>query len=265
MTIAFKIGDDTTPIKGLIYMDAVTSYTRSIGGKVTSHPVDSGVSVSDHFISDNAKFQVEGVITGVDLTGLSSLVKIGDDKPNNSRSKPTAAQITETEDVLKFLPSAVKQFFPGANPKVKAQKGDEVSLSEIEGILTTLLNGVFYNEVEKRWRNKMVTTTLYEMEGTNFKNARTDLIITEVSFREDVNTGEALYLSITLEKLRFVSLLKVDAPKNVKPTVKKKLDEKASKGKLPTASGLLDTAKGKVDALSPASSFREAAGRLTGR
>lgn len=263
MTIAFKIGDDTTPVKALIYMDAVTSYTRNIGGRVTSHPLDSGVSISDHFISENPKFQVEGVITGVDISGISSLVKVDNEKPNNARVKPSAAQISDTEDTLKFLPSAVKQFFPGANPKVKAQRGDEVSLAEIESVLTRLLTGVFYSEVEKRWKSKMVTTTLYEMDGVNFRNAHTDLVITNVSFREDASTGEALYLTLSLEKVRFVSLIKVDAPKSTKPAIKKKVDDKVNKGKLPTESGVLDTDSPKVEKSAPSSSFIEAFGKAS--
>lgn len=90
MSIAIKIGDDTTPVQGLIYLDATTSYGRSYSGKVTAFPMDSGVSVTDHFISDNPKFSVEGYLSAVDLSGMSSQVRIGDYTPSNANSMPEA-------------------------------------------------------------------------------------------------------------------------------------------------------------------------------
>ena len=50
MTIALKIGNEESQVRGFIYLDAVVSYTKTLGGKVTSFPVDSGVQISDHFI-----------------------------------------------------------------------------------------------------------------------------------------------------------------------------------------------------------------------
>lgn len=260
MTIALKIGNDDSQVKGFIYLDAVTSYTRNMGGKVTSFPLDSGVNISDHFIGNNRKFQLEGIITGADLTGLSDLVKIDNQKPMNARKQPQAATVEGPSGDLSFIPSGVSQFFQSKDVKVSGVQGGTFSVPEIEELLSNLLTGSFYNAAEKRWRNKMVTTVLYEMDGVNFANARTDLVITDVSIREDAETGDALFISMSLEKVRFVTLDKTEMPKNAKPEVKKKVTATENKGKVDTLKGKLGEADPSKLApkIEPAGNFRDA-------
>lgn len=242
MTIALKIGGEDTQVKAFIYLDAVTMYTKNMSGKVTSHPVDSGVDISDHFISNNQKFQLDGVITAADITGISDLVRIGSEKPMNARARPSQPVITGPDETLKYLPQGAKQFFQQGTPSVQSTSSNlEVSLPEIEEVLNILMTANYYNEVDKRWRNKMVTTVLYEMDGNNFTNARTDLVITDVSLKEDPDSGDALFISLSLEKVRFVTLNQTQIPSKAKPSVRKKASDKESKGKQEAEKGVTDT------------------------
>ena len=240
MTIALKIGDRDSQVQGFIYLDAVTTYTKDMDGKVTSFPVDSGANISDHFISQNQKFTIEGVISDVDLTGLSDKVTVDGEKPINAKPQPTATRISGQQSALQYLPSAVKQFFERAGATVASDAFSQASIPAVELLFEELMRGTYYNSADNRWRNKMTTTTLYEMDGVNFINAKTDLVITNVSITEDADSGDALYLSISLEKVRFATLEMTDV-KNVKTNTQKKVAGTSNKGNPTITSGTSNT------------------------
>ena len=87
----------------------------------------------------------------------------------------------------------------------------------------------------------MTATTLYEMDGPNFVNAHTDLVITSVVFEEDTETGDALKLSLSMEQIRLVNIDKTDMPKLAKPAVQKKVASTAKKGTPSCPEGKTDT------------------------
>lgn len=232
MRIALKIGDEESQVKGLIFLNAVTAYGRSLSGKVTSFPVDSGVNIADHFISNNQKFTVEGVISDFDISGESNIFKVGDEKPLNAQKLPTSPTISGPSGALKYLPGVVKQFYSDTAPTVTSSDRAQNTTAIIEGLLEELMRGNYYDSVTKKWRNKMTTTILYEVEGSVLKNARTDLVITDVSFNETPDSGEALYISFTLEKVRFGSLANTEITKQAAKPVQKKIAPKDDKGKV---------------------------------
>ena len=96
MRIALKIGDEESQVKGLIFLNAVTAYS-SLSGKVTSFPVDSGVNIADHFISNNQKFTVEGELLVI-LILVESLT--------SSKWGEKTTECSETP--LHFRPSGLK-------------------------------------------------------------------------------------------------------------------------------------------------------------
>lgn len=241
MTIALKIGAQDSQIQGFIYMDAVTAYTKSLSGKVTSFPVDSGANIADHFISNNQKFTIEGVVSDVDVTGVSDMISIDDQKPLNAKPKPTTPYIQGHEAALQFLPSTVKQFFERSSAFVGAEGATQSNIPSIEMLLEELMRGIYYNQAENRWRNKMTTTILYEMSGSNFVNAKTDLIITDVSFKEDPDSGDALFISLSLERVRFLNIDQTDIPRLAKTSVKKKVSGTDKKGSPTCPTGVGDT------------------------
>lgn len=251
MTIALKIGNQDSQVQGFIYLDAVTAYTKSLSGKVTSFPMDSGANVADHFIASNQKFTIEGVVSDVDVTGGSDMVVIGDQKPLNAKPKPPTPYIQGHEAALQFLPSSIKQFFERAEPFVGAEGATQISTPSVEMLFEELMRGTYYNEAQNRWRNKMTPTVLYEMVGNQFVNAKTDLIITNVDIKEDPDSGDALYLSLTMERVRFVTINQTDMPKLAKTSVKKKVASTEKKGSPTCPAGSENTAAEIKNALAP--------------
>lgn len=251
MTIALKIGNEESQVRGFIYLDAVVSYTKTLSGKVTSFPVDSGVQISDHFISNNQKISFEAIVSDVDITGYSDLVQIDGEKPMNAHPRPAQPTITGQSSALQYLPSAARQFFERSEASVTAPSEAQNNSPAVEALLTDLMRATFYNEADKKWRNKMTFTTLYEMSGTNFVNALTDLVITDVVFTETPDSGDALTMSFSLEKVRLVTLDKTEMPKKAKPAVKKKVASKESQGKQACPAGTSDTTKVDTNVNSP--------------
>ena len=97
MSLALKFGDlqaGGSDIKGIIYFDAVTVYTKDYSGKVTSHPIEAGASISDHFVSDNPKFKISGVLSHVDWSPVPEKISGGalDGEVTNLNIEPEAVQ-----------------------------------------------------------------------------------------------------------------------------------------------------------------------------
>lgn len=237
MTIALKIGNEDSQVQGFIYLDAVTAYSRSLSGKVTSHPVDSGVSVSDHFIANNKEFTLKGVISDVDITGVSDDVVLDGQVPMNATKRPNTPTISGQQDALQFLPSSVKQFFERSGASVGVDAAGTSNLPLVTALFEELMTGIYYNEADRRWRNKMETVMLYEMSGKNFTSVKTNLVITGVDFEEDADSGDSLNISIKLEQIRMVTIQQTDMPKNAKSTIKKKVSGKDNKGTPNTEEG----------------------------
>lgn len=227
MSIAIKIGDDTTPVQGLIYLNATTNYSRSYSGKVTSFPMDSGVNVTDHFISENPKFSVEGYLSGVDLSGMSANIRVGDQTPSNANSMPEALAVQERGGALStYLPSALSQFT--SEPTAVAVTGSipgEDSLPRTDELFIQLMSGLYFNTAENKWRNQMVLCVLYELEDLVLKNARINLVMTGYRISETTDTGDSLHVTFDFEQVRFSTLEKTDLP------------AKAAKGKKKTVAG----------------------------
>ena len=55
--------------------------------------------------------------------------------------------------------------------------------------------------------------------------------MTDIRFREDVNTGYGLYCDLSFEQVKFVSLKKVAITKTVTSSLSKKAETKTSTGK----------------------------------
>lgn len=251
MTIALKIGTTDSEVQGIVYLDAVTSYSRSLKGKVTSHPVDSGSNISDHFVANNPSFSIRGIVSHVDITGTSALVEINGGSPVNSKAIPASVTIAEQDNVMKYLPGSVKQFFSRGEVEVSGAVESQNTQPQVLELFNQLMTGVYYNQAAKRWQNRMTLTVLYEMDGPNFVNAITDLVITSVDVNEDSETGSALHVDISLEKVRFATLEKVPI-KNLKIAQKTQ-----NKGKVTPETGNSDDADNKkANAPKGADNFR---------
>lgn len=237
MSFAIKWGDNTTendPYSGMLYFDAVTVYSQSYTGQVSKHPVDGGSPITDHFIKQNPIFTVSGVFSTDDISVGTTLISDGEGNyPFNTREAPTPVSVTSTDLTVlgKLLPDALGQFLPDQNPSASIDLPRTDLTDQIRDMLIQRLEGVKYNEKTQQFDSFIQLVQLYEFTGSLLKRIIPQLVITNLVFREDANSGDALYCDITFEQVTFAYLKKTTIPKDVAQSIKGKSSPKENKGK----------------------------------
>lgn len=235
MSLMISWGDGTGDIdtSGRIFLDAVTAYTQSHTGKVTSHPIDGGSSISDHFVRDNSKFNISAVITAIDISTDTYLIM--DPEGNtaiNTHIAPSAVSVESTDNSVlrRLIPSSIGQFFSDVKPIVIVDSAREDQLEQIRGLLKNLMSGVIFNEKTSQFDPNIQLVTLYEFDGVILRKPEYNLVMTSMIFREDQNTGYGLYCNFSFEQVTFALLKKTTIPKDVSASISKKSSSKATKG-----------------------------------
>lgn len=236
MSLMISWGDGTGDIdtSGRIYLDAVVAYTQNHSGKVTSHPIADGGLVSDHFIRDNKKFNITAVITAVDVSTTNFLIEDPEGNiPFNGGIAPSEVSVNSTDQSIlqRLIPSSIGQFFSDTKPTVVVDSARPDQLEQIRSILINLMSGVLFNEKTSQFDPNIQIVTLYEFDGIMLRKPVYNLVMTNMVFREDQNTGYGLYCNFTFEQVTFALLKKTTIPKDVARSITKKSSSKASKGK----------------------------------
>jgi len=238
LTLAIRFGDENNPeeLSGMVYFDAVTSYTQNNRGTVTRHPIDGGGLVSDHFTKDNPVFGVTGIISTSDISSTPSLIRAEDgiQTPQNANSYPAPVQIsTATGSLSKLLPAAITQFLTSQSPDVIVDPGvvrtDYRRL--VRESLQTIMSGVIYNSKTQRFDSHIRVVKLYEYENLILQRIIPQLVLTQFNIREDADSGDALYLDMTFEQVTFVQIKKDKLSKSTVDSLNKKAADKSNKGK----------------------------------
>lgn len=234
MSLAIEWGDSSIQDGGLIYCDAVTSYTQNYSGQITKHPIDSGGLVTDHYIRSNPIFTIGAVITGVDIsTGTYLIQDLDGNSPYNSNEAPNAVSVNSTDQSVlkKFIPDSIGQFLSDDQPEVVIDSRRTDLIEQIRQALIDLTSGVIFNEKTGQFDPSIQLVRLFEYDNTLLRRVINNLVMTKITFKEDANTGYALYCDITFEQVTFAFLKKTVIPKDVQDSLKKKSSSKASKGK----------------------------------
>lgn len=235
MSLALQWGVDSTQNSGLIFFDATTSYVTNNRGKVTKHPIALGSSVTDHFVSENKVVRISAVISGADISTNTHLIRDfeGRNAPYNSFPPVKAVSVNSTDQSVlkKFIPDSIGQFLSDSTPEVVMDGAREDLLEQIRDALENLNSGIIFNEKTGQFDPNIQLVQLFEYDGTLLRKIINNLVITDITFKEDVNTGYALYFDITFEQVTFAFLKKTVIPKDVTDSLKKKAAPKAAKGK----------------------------------
>jgi hypothetical protein len=230
----------------VVWMDAVLSFSESYSSSVTKHQIESGSSISDHIIQDNAKFSVSGIITNVDFNRTFDFSSIPTDSVNSGgfevnmlSRQPTQTEIKTslTNPLVKLLPDSVMQFV-GSDSPPEVLMGDTTIGSDVitsEDTLKGMVNG--FREVDARGNirqvREMVTIIEYDLDFS-VRNFFDNCVCTSLSFSQDPESGDAIYPQMSFEQVRFVELMKTTFPTNrISSDVKNKGSEKAQKGNQP--------------------------------
>jgi hypothetical protein len=245
MSFALSWEADEIQAGGFLYFDAITSWNRSFTGQVTKHPVDGGSSVTDSYINNNPVFTMSAVISATDISTTSSL--LGDEtgnSPYNTTAAPSEVIVGSSDQslLMKYLPNVLGQFLPDQLPEVIMDdiRGDIFTgdtTEQIQDILVNLQSGEGYNQITGQFETLIRPVVLYETDNfltlvRKLPATNSFLVITSINFREDTESGYAIYADITFEQVRFANLKKVQLPPDLVQTpVKKKAASKKSLGK----------------------------------
>ena len=159
-----------------ITLSCVTSFDESYTGSVSSHPIESGSTITDHVTSDNDKFKVSGVVSDYDFLNPSKDLALG--KEGYSDEGRSAA---------------VSRFTNGLLDSGLIDIPDKQRAEYIKRRL-----------IDIRKNSLLVTILEYPDSGELVQH--TDCILTSLSFKEDENTGYAVYPDMSFEKINVVQV-----------------------------------------------------------
>lgn len=259
MSLSIKWGDEAPESSGFIYFDAVSVYTQNYRGKLTQHPIDSGGSVSDHFVRSNPIITISAVITGADISTGTFIISDpeGRETPYNAQIAPKSTSVTSTDNSLlsRFIPNSISQFLPDTVPEVTMDEQRGNIIEDIRDMLVRLVySGKRYNDITQQFDSVIQTVKLYEYQGSVIVRQlpiyeAEKLVITSVTFKEDANSGFALYCDIQFEQVEFVSLQKTVIPKDVATSLNKKAPTNSNKGKVDSTEETVPEANPDADTL----------------
>lgn len=161
----------------IITLSCVTSFDESYTGSVSSHPIESGSTITDHVTSDNDKFKVSGVVSDYDFL---------------NPSKDLATKKEGYDDG--YLRSAVTASF--ANGLLNTYGAVVPDKQRAEYIKRRLID----------IRKSSLLVTILEYPDSGELVQHTDCILTSLSFKEDENTGYAVYPDMSFEKINVVQV-----------------------------------------------------------
>lgn len=234
MSLAIKFGDssDTSSLSGVIYFNAVLQYDKSLTGKVTEHPIEAGSHVSDHYISQNPKYKLNGVISSVDFSIIPSLLSVDGEFPMNVNPVPSEVTINDIGSGLsRFIPDTVGQFLGFTTPNVIIDQSERKNYkTDVEFFMKDLMTGLYWNQDRGKWENKMTLCTLFDIDGITAINPITDLVVTSFNVKEDADSWSDLYFDISLEQVQFVTLEQAEAPKTAPKSKESRATEPTKNG-----------------------------------
>lgn len=232
MSLALRWDDENGG--GMLYFNAVTSYTQDYSGKVSQHPIDAGGVVTDHYIKSNPRFKIGAVITGIDISTGNYLIEDLDgnipynvDPPVN----PVSVNSTDQSVLQKFIPDSIGQFLSDDAPEVVMDGARTDLLEHIRRILIKLTSGEIFDATTGQYVPNIQVLNLFEYDGYKITRIVSRLVMTNVTFRETPDTGYALYCDFSFEQVTFANLKQTTIPQDVQSTLKKKASTKSTKGK----------------------------------
>lgn len=160
----------------IITLSCVTSFDESYTGSVSSHPIESGSTITDHVTSDNDKFKVSGVVSDYDFLNPSKDLAFG--KEGYSDEGRSAA---------------VSRFTNGLLDSGLIDIPDKQRAEYIKRRLIDI-------------RKSSLLVTILEYPDSGELVQHTDCILTSLSFKEDENTGYAVYPDMSFEQINVVQV-----------------------------------------------------------
>lgn len=191
-----------------IVFSSVTSFDEAYSGTVTSHPVEDSTTITDHFVTDNDKFKISGVVSDFDFLNPLNQIAFGvEGYEDNS---------VANQSLIRFKNGELTNG-TGVIPSNKTQNAIKNRLIQIHKL------------------GQFVTVLMYQTPLDASTPAliasKFNCIITNISFKEDAESGYAVYPEISLERVKLVRVS----------------TESIAKGKIPSIQTLKDALQAVVD------------------
>lgn len=204
----------------ILWFDAITQYDVTYSASVTKHPVATGGYISDHTTTDNVILQISGILSDADFNvnrpaNLGSLPAFQFDTgahvstDENGLYKPTAKQytnnsavvypvtISQTSSINRILPEVIAQFTKDTIPDVYVTPQDKTKTAK-----------AVQRELVYMWKNREEFQVLDLLEDFVIDSFG-PCVFTNLNFKEDETTGDALFPNMTIEQVVFTDLKEI--------------------------------------------------------
>jgi hypothetical protein len=215
MTIALQRTDSEADT---VFFDAVLTNSSSYQSKLTAHPIDGAGSINDHIVTENPTFTLKGVFSSVDFnTGRPSSSEFT--FVNNNVVADPVNIIKVQDTLLETVIGSLSPFGKSVSPQIELADREVNSLQRVKNLLISI-------------RDNRETVTMIEFEGTVPTTYELDLVITNLQFSEDPDSGDVLNVDITLQRATFIELKTTKVAKSVSGSMKDKASTETYKGPL---------------------------------
>lgn len=204
MSISIMFEDDS-----VLFVDAVTNYTKSRRSRVSEHPVDQARVIADHVAKDNLSLSVKGVVSSADFHSEYARPSEYTDQYNyqvaSEYNNPVdGVRIESGDSLLDLLPGSIRQFMTD-DPEGQVT-GDEFRGYSHESARDRL---------NRAWdASERLTILDYDFDIHNGRviNVRMfeNCLINNLTDNEDPETGDAYYFTMQLKQVRLATIKEVE-------------------------------------------------------
>lgn len=207
---------------GSISLDASLSEVHSMSGEATSHPVETGSNISDHFHTNPRTVQIQGFITNhpVIVPGSQAVGVREVEKEFQWEAMPDIPIIQVGGPGVLGMVSGAIATAVGANIHTSTAKGFEPAFDRVQDVLQEL------KEIFKEGRVIDIVTTL---------QIYYNMILESIEINRDVNSVNTLLFNATAKEIAIVETSLVPAPPVPKVERGKEEKQRAKKPATPAS------------------------------
>lgn len=163
----------------VILLDCIPSFSEGHNATVTSHPVEDGSRITDHFIVDNTKIKISGIVSDYNFVN------------------PLKTQVNKIEGYSSTIDNAAKNMRVAANQNVVVSSFNVAQIVSSQSIRTRL------KQIADK--GEFVEIFLYR-EDSGLIESFPNCLLTSLDFQTDQDSGNAIYPSMQFEQVRIVKV-----------------------------------------------------------
>ncbi len=207
----------------LLWLDAVIGIGEQYVGSLTNHPIESGATITDHFILSNDTLSLTAVVSNYDfLIGRNTVGDLtGVIVTSSQEATPVVVNYNSPGVLSKVVPEAISNLVSPSLPEaVFATRGEVSNEETIKAFLKILQK-----------RAEIVSILGFdETKGFVLVEDYTDFVITNLSFSRSPDDIDALVFSCSFEKPKFVSTQRAAVPTTVTKGLENQMKNKGNAG-----------------------------------